>query len=106
MSAIKHIIKHDLGVDTAKKVTEKAFESYKARFAEYNPTFRWASANKADVAFSAKGITLKGTFTALANQIELELDVPFVFKLFQSKAVEIIDAEVKEWIQKAKSGQI
>lgn len=103
---MKHTIKHDLDIATAKRVTEKAFESYKAKFAEYNPTFKWASDNKADVSFKAKGITLAGSFTILPSAIDLELDVPFLLKIFQSKAVEVIDEEVKEWIQKAKAGQI
>lgn len=103
---MKHTIKHDLDIPLAKKVTEKAFESYKAKFGEYNPTFKWATDNKAEVSFKAKGITLAGSFTILPGAIELELDVPFLLKVFQSKAVEIIDTEVKEWIQKAKAGQV
>jgi hypothetical protein len=103
---MKHLIKHDLSIPLAKQATEKAFEVYKARFAEYNPTFRWATDNKADISFNAKGITLKGSMTVVANQIELELDVPFLFKIFQGKAVDIIDAEVKVWIEKAKAGQL
>jgi hypothetical protein len=103
---MKHLIKHDLTVPVAKQATEKAFEVYKARFAEYNPTFRWATDNKADISFNAKGITLKGSMTVVPSQIELELDVPFLFKLFQSKAIEIIETEVKVWIEKAKAGQL
>ena len=103
---MKHTIKHDLDVATAKKVTEKAFDTYKAKFAEYNPTFRWASDSKADVAFKAKGISIAGTFTVLPGQIDFDLDVPFLLRPFQSKAVEIVDREVQEWIQKAKNGQV
>jgi hypothetical protein len=103
---VKHAIKHDLDVATAKKVTEKAYDSYKAKFAEYNPTFRWATDNKAEVSFKAKGITLAGSFTILPGQIDFDLDVPFLLRPFQSKAVEVVEGEVKEWIQKAKAGQI
>jgi hypothetical protein len=103
---VKHAIKHDLDVATAKKVTEKAYDSYKARFAEYKPTFAWVSDNKANVSFNAKGITLAGSFTILPSQIDFELDVPFLLRPFQSKAVEVVENEVKEWIQKAKAGQI
>lgn len=103
---MKHSISHDLPVDLAKQATEKAFEAYKARFGEYNPTFRWASDSKADIAFSVKGVSLSGSFTVLPKVIEMDLDVPFVFKIFQKKAVEIIEGEVKTWIGKAKNGQL
>ncbi|RYE94213.1 MAG: hypothetical protein EOO75_02540 [Myxococcales bacterium] len=103
---MKHSIKHDLDLATAKKVTEKAFDTYKAKFAEYNPTFSWASDSKADVAFKAKGITIAGSFTVLPTQIDFDLDVPFLLRPFQGKAVEIVDKEVQEWIQKAKNGQV
>jgi len=103
---VKHSIKHDLDVALAKKVTEKAYDSYKSKFADYSPTFRWASVSKAEVSFNAKGIKLAGSFTILPGAIELELDVPFLLKPFQSKAVDVIETEVKEWIQKAKAGQV
>jgi hypothetical protein len=103
---MKHAIKHDLDVATAKKVTEKAYDSYKAKFADYSPTFRWASDNKAEVSFKAKGIAIAGSFTILPGQIDFDLDVPFLLRPFQSKAVEVVETEVKEWIQKAKAGQI
>lgn len=103
---MKYAIKHDLDVATAKKVTEKAYDSYKARFADYKPTFNWATENRADVSFNAKGITLAGSFTILPSQIDFELDVPFLLRPFQSKAVEVVESEVKAWIQKAKNGQI
>jgi hypothetical protein len=103
---MKHSIRHDLSIALAKQATEKAFESYKARFGEYNPTFRWATDNRADVSFKVKGVSLAGSFTVQPTTIDLELDVPFVFRLFQSKAVEIIEEEVKSWVAKAKAGQL
>ena len=36
----------------------------------------------------------------------LDLDVPFVFRLFKSKAVEVIEREVRVWIDKAKRGEL
>lgn len=103
---MKHVIAHDLSAPIAKKVIEKAFESYKARFAEYSPTFRWASDSKAEIGFKAKGVALSGNMVVNPTNIEMELDVPFIFRIFQHKAVAIIEEEVKAWIGKAKAGQI
>jgi hypothetical protein len=103
---MKHNISHDLSIPLAKQATEKAFEAYKARFGEYNPSFRWATDTKADISFKIKGVSLAGSMTVMPSIIEMDLDVPFIFKIFQKKAVEVIEDEVKIWIGKAKAGQL
>jgi len=59
-----------------------------------------------DIAFSAKGIKLKGTLEILPKAIEMDLDVPFLLKPFKKKAISVIDEETKKWIAKAKAGEI
>jgi hypothetical protein len=103
---MKHSVAHDLDQATAKKVTEKAFGAYKERFAEYNPTLEWMNDSLAETTFSAKGIKLKGSFELKPKAIAIELDVPFVLSMFKSKAVDIIEREIKAWVAKAKSGEI
>ena len=34
------------------------------------------------------------------------MDVPFAFKLFQKKAVSVIDGEIQKWIERAKNGEL
>ncbi|MEM1415845.1 MAG: polyhydroxyalkanoic acid system family protein [Myxococcota bacterium] len=102
----QHDVPHDLSFELAKKATEKAFAAYAARFEEYAPTAEWTSERHADVSFTVKGMTLKGALDIKESAIGMELDVPFIFKPFRKKALEIIEREVVEWIAKAKNGEL
>src|SRR5262245_56120567 len=103
---MKHVIPHDLDMTTAKKVTDRAFAEYRSRFPDYEPELHWVSDRRADVRFNAKGIRLNGNMSIEEKSIALELDVPFLFRPFQKKAMEVIDREVKVWIGKAKAGEL
>jgi hypothetical protein len=103
---MKHEIPHDLDLALAKTVTTRAFESYRARFAEYAPKLQWIADRDARIEFTIKGLKLQGSIGVRPRSIDLDLDVPLVFRLFKNKAIEVIDKEVRVWIAKAKSGQL
>lgn len=103
---MQHVVKHDLSRDTARKVAEHAFHSYRQQYAKYNPTLTWVSENRARASFSVKGMMLTGTIDLLPNAIAFDLDVPFVFRVFKSRAIGIIERELKAWTAKAESGEI
>lgn len=103
---MKHSVSHDLDLDTARKVTQKALESYQARFAEYQPEIHWKDECTAEVCFSAKGVTLKGLFSLTPNAIEMDMSVPLVLRMFQKKAVDVVDREIHAWIDKARQGAL
>ncbi len=103
---MKHVIAHDLDVATAKKVTERAFAEYQHRYAKYDPRFRWASDRRAELSFSAKGLKLEGAMEVAEREITLELDVPFLLRPFRGRAMEIIEREVKVWLERARTGQL
>jgi len=103
---MKHQIAHDLDESTAKQVADRAFESYQKRFVDYQPRMKWVGDKDATIEFSVKGLKLGGTIGIRPRAIELDLDVPFVFRLFKSKAIEVIEREVKNWIGKAKRGEL
>ena len=103
---MNHTIEHDLDTPTAKKVADKAFESYKQRFADYHPTMQWTNDHQAQIGFNAKGVKLAGTMELADKHIDVDLDVPFLLRPFRGKAIEVIDDEVKKWIDKAKAGEI
>jgi Putative polyhydroxyalkanoic acid system protein (PHA_gran_rgn) len=103
---MKHTIEHDLDLATAKKVTDRAFAEYGTRYPAYEPSLRWLDDRRADVSFNAKGVRLSGAIALAEGSISLDLDVPFLFRPFQKKAVEVIDREVHVWIEKARAGQI
>jgi hypothetical protein len=95
---MKHAVSHDLGQEKAKQVAQAAFESYRERYAHYDPKATWVNDRRAEITFSVKGISL--------NDIEMELDVPFLLRPFKGKALSVIEEEIKRWIAKAKAGEI
>ena len=103
---MKHEVAHDLSIPLAKKAVNKAFEAYSKRFAEYKPTLTWVDDRHAKAGFSVKGITLKGGFEVQEKAIGLELDVPFIFRVFKSRALDVIEKEVRGWVAKAKAGEL
>ncbi len=103
---MKHVIPHDLDLATAKRVADRAFDEYKARFPSYQPTLRWADERHADVGFNAKGFQLTGTMAIEEKSIDLDLDVPLLFRPFRKIALEVIEREVRAWLDKARAGQL
>jgi hypothetical protein len=104
--AMKHQIAHDLDSNLAKEAAVRAFEAYQKRFANYRPTMSWENERKARIGFSVKGMKLEGSIDILPRAIELDLDVPFLFRPFKGKALEVIDREVRNWLVKAKNGEL
>lgn len=103
---MKHTIPHDLDRPLAIKATKKALESYQERFAEYNPTADWTAENAADIAFSVKRVSLGGHVEVNADNISLELEVPFMLRPFKAKAISVIEKEIQGWIERAKNGEL
>ena len=66
----------------------------------------WASDTLANISFTVKGVTLKGTMALTPSTVDMDLDVPFLFRLFQKQAIKIIEEEIQEWIGKAKRGEL
>jgi hypothetical protein len=103
---MKHTIPHDLDQAMAKRVVDRAFAEYSTRFAEYQPHLRWVSDKRAEVGFNAKGVKLSGAMELEPASIGVELDVPFLFRPFQKKALEVIGDEVRRWVGKARAGEL
>jgi len=103
---MKHVVTHDLGQERAKAAAVAAFDSYAQKFSKYSPKVDWTSTNKAQISFQVKGFTLSGALEVLDRSIEMDLDVPFLLKPFKGQALSVIEGEIKEWIQKAKTGAV
>ncbi len=103
---MNHEVPHDLDLATAKRCVDKAFETYRARFADYSPTMTWSSDRVAQVGFSAKGIHLHGSIEIRPQTIGLELEVPFLLRVFKNRALEVIENEIRMWVGKAKAGEL
>ncbi|MEZ4225570.1 MAG: polyhydroxyalkanoic acid system family protein [Polyangiaceae bacterium] len=103
---MKHSVHHGLGKAKAKEVAIKAFDSYKERFAKYEPRATWVSDERADISFRAKGISLSGSLEVRESAIDMDLEVPFILKPFKNKALSVIEDEIKHWIGKASAGEL
>lgn len=103
---MKHVVPHDLGQEGAKKAAEAALGTYAQKFSKYSPKINWATPSKANISFQVKGFTLSGAVEVLDRSIEMDLDVPFVLRPFKGQALGVIEGEIKEWIQKAKTGAL
>lgn len=103
---MKHEIHHGLAPELARKAVDKAMAAYSERFAEYNPEFRWVSEDHGKLGFRAKGVSVNGDVEIAGPKILVDLDVPFLLRVFKGKAIEIIDREVLKWVEKARAGEI
>ena len=102
----QHEISHDLDFDLAKLAAERAAEAYAKRFEEYEYKATWVSNSRVELGFTVMGKRLSGAMTVKAKKIELELEVPLVFRPFRGKALEIIEREARVWLDKAKKGEL
>jgi len=100
---MKHSVPHDLGQERAKKVAEDALAAYSQKYATYNPVVTWKGPNRADIGFKVKGMSLGGSLEVLDRSIDLDIDVPFLLRPFKAQALGVIEAEINEWIKKAKA---
>jgi hypothetical protein len=103
---MKHSVPHDLGAEKARQVAEAAFASYKAKFENYRPEATWVSDTRAEIRFTIKGMALSGIMEVTASTIDMDLDVPFLFRPFRGTAMALIEKEIGAWITKAKAGEI
>ena len=103
---MKHKVPHDLPIDLARKAADAALQEYKQRFPDYDPRVTWSDDKTAEVALRAKGISLKGVFEILPDAVSIEMDVPLLLRPFRSKAMEVIEDQIRHWIDKAKAGAL
>ncbi|HMJ12346.1 MAG TPA: polyhydroxyalkanoic acid system family protein [Polyangiaceae bacterium] len=103
---MKHSVPHSLGQEKAKQVALAAIRSYSERFAKYTPTAQWLDEQRAAISFKVKGMTLSGKLQVNPNDIEMDLDVPFMLRPFKGTALGVIEEEMKKWIAKATAGEI
>jgi hypothetical protein len=104
---MKHRIPHDLSHDLARKAVRKALETYKSQFPEYKPDGSWKDDDNVRLWFQPPGGRIEGWVRVSAKDVQLDLDrVPFLFRPFKKKAIQVIEGEVKEWIERARKGEL
>jgi hypothetical protein len=103
---MKHSVPHDLPFDLAKKAADKALQEYRARFPDYDPQIEWTDDKTAEVTLKAMGSTLKGNFVLTEHAIDMDMEVPLLMRPFKAKAMEVVEQKIREWIDKAKRGEL
>ena len=103
---MKHTIDTGLERTLSKKAIDKAMDAYKARFADYDPRFDWTGDDRGEFSFSAKGIKLQGTIVVRDQKVDVDMHVPLLFRVFQGKAMDVIEEQVRAWVEKAKRGEL
>lgn len=103
---MKHKVPHDLSIDLARKAADAALQEYKAKYPDYDPQVTWSDDKTAEVALRAKGMSLKGVFEILPDAVTIEMEVPLLLRPFKAKAMEVIEDQIRMWIDKAKAGAL
>jgi hypothetical protein len=103
---VKHRVSHDLDDSAARQACDAAIDAYKSRFPDFSPEATWTDDKCAEVRFSAKGVTLKGSIELVPGAVLLDLDVPMVFRFLKKKAIAVIEEEIQEWVKKARTGDL
>jgi hypothetical protein len=103
---MKHTIDTGLEKELSKKAIGKAMDAYKARFADYSPRFDWTTDDRGEFSFNAKGVKLTGNLYVHDQKVDVDMKVPLLFRVFQGRAMEVIEDQVKLWVEKAKRGEI
>ncbi len=103
---MKHVVPHSLDQATARKAADGAFQAYSEKYAKYDPRVTWTSDEHANVAFRVKGMHLGGTIDLEPGRIALDLEVPLLLRVFKKQAIEVIEREIRVWIDKAKAGAL
>lgn len=103
---MKHSVPHDLPPDLARKAADAALQAYRARFPDYSPQVTWDGDRTAHVEFRAKGLSMRGVFEILDDAVTMDMDVPLLLRPFRSKALEVVEQQIREWIGRAKSGEL
>jgi hypothetical protein len=103
---MEHRIEHDLSPELARKAVTRAVESYSQRFEKYDPSVKWQGEDQVEIGFTAKGIKLAGKLRLEPKAVVVDMDVPLLLRPFRAKAMEVIEGQVKAWVEKAKTGEI
>jgi len=103
---LKHSITHDLPHELACKATRLALDSYRDNFSQYSPTGKWLNDETAELSFTVMGNTLRGRVDMRPGAIDLDLKVPFMWRIFKKQAIKVIEGEIRTWIAKAKAGEL
>jgi len=103
---MKHRVSHDLDLALARRVARKALAGYVERFAKYQPSLSWQGEDRAELSFSVLGTTVTGIAELSDGAIDIEFNVPLLLAPFRTKAIEVVEREIRVWLERARRGEL
>lgn len=103
---MQKVIPHDLPKDKAKRVIDKAVATYTEDAAQYSPDFKWVNDSTAKLTLTVMRKQITADIKLNDKDVTLDVTVPPAFKIFEKKALSLVDEEVQKWLRKAKKGEI
>jgi len=103
---MKHTVPHNLPLDLAKKAADAALQEYRTKYPNFDPLVTWTDEHTAQIELKAKGLSLKGVFEILPDAVAMDMEVPLLLRPFKQKALEVIEQQILQWIDRAKNGQL
>ncbi len=98
---MKHRVPHALDDNAARRTIDRALSGYVRRFARYRASVRWLDSHRAAFAFEIKGRQVHGHLILKPRCIELEVHVPWAFRMFVRRATARVDAELRRLLGEA-----
>ena len=103
---MKHIVRHKVTQAQARQAIETAIGVYSRKLPQYHPQTRWPNKNHAQVSFHVKGMSLTANIQMLPRQLDMDMDVPFIFWPIKNQAMKFIEAELRKWLARAEAGEL
>ncbi len=103
---MKQTVAHDLSMDLARLAARAALKHFKERFPHAHITPQWLSPDEAIISFAIRGFHLTPRIHLRPGAIQVEMDIPFLARPFETKARARIERELAFWIEKARRGEL
>lgn len=104
---MEYKVKHGLpDRSRVRTVVERAYEAYKQRLAKNDPTLTWIDDSAAKIGFTVMGKSLVTDVTIDDSDLRITGKIPFFFKPFERKILDVVGGEVDKWLAKARAGEI
>ena len=104
---MKYSVQHGLSdVSQVRAVVDKAYESYKERLANHDPKLTWNGEQRAKIEFSVLGKSISTDVQIDDEELNIEGDLPWAFKFFEKKILDVVGGEVDKWLAKARAGEL
>lgn len=104
---MKYVAKHGLADRSrARTVVEKAYEAYRVKLADHNPSLTWQNDSQAKLGFTVLSKSLSVDIRLTDDEVRVEGDMPFLFRPFQGKIESVLGGEIEKWIAKAQAGEV